>query len=702
MGLLYLARLYWLQVQSPDLEAEARRNSLNQEIEHPLRGMIYDRNNKLLVKNKLVFDIKIIADEFKLQDTATFCKLLEMDLATFRQHVKNAQNGLQRFKPYVLAKHISQENFARIQDRISDFPGLVVEARGTREYQYPNLASVLGYVKEISPERLKTDSSKYYNQGDVIGKSGLEKSYENVLRGRRGTRFTMVDARGVNKGRFKDGSCDTLAQTGSDLVATIDIDLQAFGELLMTNKSGSIVAIEPNTGEILSMVTAPNYDPNILSHSNPTNNKKYVELLNNPEKPLFNRAVSATYPPGSTFKLVQALVGLQDGVIDSTHTRLSCSQELVKCHIHRTPLSLHGSIMHSCNPFYYKTFNKIIRQGKSEDPDEDARIGLKAWFKHAISFGFGQKICPDLHEEKKGRLPSVEYYDEKYKGRRQNWRLANIYSMSIGQGEVSATPLQLANLAAIMANRGHYITPHLIKTINNGQTPLNPANLVKHQTTVDPQYYEFVTKAMEDVVRVGTGHKAYLPDIRICGKTGTAQNPHGDDHSIFIAFAPRHNPKIAIAVFVENAGFGGVWAAPIASLMIERYIQGGTRAENAKMVEDIIKTNFITRKYAQLARNKIRRESARKERKRLSVPNASPDIIEIHNNVTAALDKKETLLSENITLAVASAAPVNFKKINDTANEIPLGASQSMPQNYKNREKQPSKPVRKRRNKLKQ
>ncbi len=609
--------------------------------------MIYDRNNKLLVENKLVFDIKIIADAFHIKDTASFCGLLGMDISTFRRHLEASQEGLQRFKPYTLVKAVSQEDFARLQDRISDAPGVVVEARGIRQYHYPNLANVLGYVKEISPDQLRKDTSSYYGQGDFVGKSGLERSYENILRGRRGTRFTMVDARGVNKGSYRDGAFDTLAQTGSDITTTIDIQLQEFGELLMNNKSGSIVAIEPSSGEVLAMITSPNYDPTVLSHSDTENKKKYVELLNNPEKPLFNRAVSAAYPPGSTFKLLQALIGLQDGVIDSVHTRLSCSQELVKCHFHRSPLNLHGSIMHSCNPFYYKTFNKIIRQGRSEDPDEDARIGLKAWYKHAESFGFGKKICPDLVEEKAGRLPSVEYYDKKYKGRKSNWRLANIYSMSIGQGEVSATPLQLANLAAIMANRGHYITPHLVQSVNDGkQKTALPHNKMKHATTVEPRFYEPIVDAMLDVVRVGTGHKAYIDDISICGKTGTAQNPHGDDHSIFIAFAPRTNPKIAIAVFVENAGFGGVWAAPMASLMIEKYIKQEVRAENAKLVDDIVKTNFIARKYAQLARAKSRREAAQKERKRLTSPNNAPEIIEIHNDVVASIDKNQTWLAE--------------------------------------------------------
>jgi penicillin-binding protein 2 len=419
----------------------------------------------------------------------------------------------------------------------------------------------------------------------------MEATYEKELRGGRGTKYLMVNVHNVVKGSFQNGKFDTLPKVGEELVSSIDLELQQYGEMLMGNKIGSVVAIEPSTGEILSLISAPSYDPNLLTGSGKEVSQHYAELVDNEYKPLFNRPTMALYPPGSVIKLVQCLIGLQEGVIDSVNTSIPCVQDVVKCHNHKSPLDVKGSIQHSCNPFYYRVFNRIIRRNESEVNSEDTRIGLANWHKHMTSFGLGHKLNTDLDNEKGGNIPSVEYYDRRFKN--QKWRFGNIYSLSIGQGEMGVIPLQMANIAAILANRGYYYTPHIIKSVGKA-IEINPRFKEKHQTTVVAAHFNTVVDAMEDVVKAGTARKAFIKDIAICGKTGTAQNPHGEDHSVFLAFAPRNNPKIAIAVYVENAGFGGVWAAPIASLMIEKYLRGYIADEKRKdMEKEVAAKNFM-------------------------------------------------------------------------------------------------------------
>jgi penicillin-binding protein 2 len=426
----------------------------------------------------------------------------------------------------------------------------------------------------------------------LIGKTGIESTYEKALRGRRGTKYVMVDVKHIVKGSFQNGKFDTLPIVGEELTSSIDLELQQYAELLMKNKIGSIVAIEPATGEILSLVSSPSYDPNLLTGSGKDVSNNYYALVNDKYKPLFNRPVMALYPPGSIIKIVQALIALQEGVIDSTDTRIPCVQDVVKCHAHRSPLGVKGSIQYSCNPFYYRVFNRIIKQGVSDNQTEDTRKGLAKWHQYMTSFGLGHKLGTDLYNEKGGNIPSVAYYDKRFK--HGKWRFGNIYSLSIGQGEMGVVPLQMANLAAIMANRGYYYIPHIIKGAGK-ENKKNSKYLQRYYTApVKKEYFELIIEGMEDVVRSGTATKAFVKDLTICGKTGTAQNPHGEDHSVFIAFAPKDNPKIAISVYVENAGFGGTWAAPIASLIIEKYLKGKIESEERqKMEKEIIEKNFM-------------------------------------------------------------------------------------------------------------
>ena len=602
MALVFIVKLFIIQVINTDYKLAAQNNAILQKIERPLRGMIYDRNGKLIVANMPVFEVMIIPKKFRLQsdDTLRFCQdfnITKPELIDLYAKARAASLQpslavfMQQIKPVSFIKHVLPEQFAIVQDKLNNYAGIFAEARSLRNYPHNNMANALGYVKEVDKKVLDNDTINYYQQGDLIGKTGMEAAYEVELRGRRGTKYLMVNVHNIVKGSFQNGKFDTLPRVGEELVSSIDLDLQQYGETLMQNKIGSIVAIEPSTGEILSLISAPSYDPNLLTGSGKEVSQNYAALVDNEYKPLFNRPAMALYPPGSIIKLVQCLIGLQEGVIDSTTTSIPCIQDVVKCHGHASPLDVKGSIKHSCNPFYLRVFNRIIRRNESEVNSEDTRMGLARWHKHMTSFGLGSKLGTDLSNEKGGNIPSVEYYDKRFKNHK--WRFGNIYSLSIGQGEMGVIPLQMANIAAILANRGHYYTPHIIKSIGKDQ-PIQEKFRIKRHTTVNVAYFNTVVDAMEDVVRSGTARKAFIKDIPICAKTGTAQNPHGEDHSVFVAFAPRNNPKIAIAVYVENAGFGGTWAAPIASLMIEKYLRGYIADEKRKTMEQEVKDkNFM-------------------------------------------------------------------------------------------------------------
>jgi penicillin-binding protein 2 len=565
VALVFILKLFFLQVIDTNYKLAAQSNAVHKIVDYPYRGLIYDRNGKIIVVNDPVFDLMVIPKEVKIQDSLAFCELIKIPIEELRTKLKEARS-YSSVKPSIFLKQLSVRDFGSISDKLIEYPGFYGQARTIRAYPEPVMANALGYIGEISKTQLENQKDPYYKQGDYIGKSGLEAQYENELRGKRGTRHVMVNVRGVEKGAFQEGKHDTLPVAGENFNSTIDLDLQIYGEKLMRGKIGSVVAIEPETGQILSIISSPSYDPNVLTGR--FFSKNFDTLQRDSLKPLFNRPLMAMYPPGSIFKIIQGLIGLQEGVITPNST-FACNKSLVNCHNHPSPQALMGSIQHSCNPYYWNVFKKIINQDISSNPFKDTEIGLTKWREYILSFGLGQKLGVDLPNEKPGMIASPNLYNRVYgEGR---WKFSTIYSLSIGQGEINVVPLQMANLAAIIANRGFYVTPHLVKGI--GESNYVPEQFrQRHYTKVDSKHFQVFIDAMEHVVQAGTAQRAKLKDIVICGKTGTAENPQGEDHSIFIAFAPKDNPKIAISVYVENAGFGGTWAAPIASLMIEKYL----------------------------------------------------------------------------------------------------------------------------------
>ncbi len=572
-GLVFLIKLFSIQVLDNKYAELADSNAILREVEYPFRGLIYDRNGKLIVYNTPEFDINVIRKDITEFDSAKFCRVFEMSRQELRTKFKEmkARKEYSPYKPTLFIDRLSNAEFARIQDHLDEFPGLYVQARTTRSYTTSALANALGYVSEISKDLLARDQSKIYRQGDYIGQSGIEAFYEEQLRGKRGVKFKLRNVRGIEKGSFKDGDYDTLSVPGKDLVSSIDIDLQLYGEYLMKGKSGSVVAIEPSTGEILSLVSGPSYDPNMLTGRNYSSN--FVLISNDTNKPLFTRPLMAQYRPGSIFKIAQAMTALQEGVI-KPQTRIYCDRTIIGCHGNHSYEDLQGAITNSCNPYFHGVLRRMLNQGISNDPYEDTHIGLDEWSRHIRSFGFGGKLGVDLPNEKSGLIPNAAYYDKAYNNR--PWKFSNIYSLAIGEGENLVVPLQMANFAAIVANRGFYYKPHLIKAIGD-DGPL-PQYQEKQFTTIDSAYFDIAVKAMQQVVESGTGqYRAKLQDIIVCGKTGTVQNDPKPDHSVFIAFAPMDNPKIAVSVYVEDAGQGARAAASIASLMIEKYLIGYTK-----------------------------------------------------------------------------------------------------------------------------
>ncbi len=566
VALVYLGKLFSIQVMDGNYKLAAENNIVQRVIEYPYRGLIYDRNNKLIVYNNPVYDLMVIPKEAKVADTLAFCQLFDITKEEFEGKLQSAKK-YSYVKASTFMKQLSSEKFARIQDMLIDYPGFFIQARTVRAYPYPVLSNTLGYIGEISDRRLKADSAKYYRSGDYIGINGLESMYEEPLRGKRGIQYKMVNVRGIQKGAFKQGDFDTLSIPGQNITSTIDIELQAYAEELLAGKVGSVVAIEPATGEILSIVSSPGFDPNLLSGRD--FGKNYLALQQDSLKPLINRPASAMYPPGSIFKIVQTLIGLQEGVLTEDFSHF-CNRRPVNCHNHPNPVNLHGAIQHSCNPYFYHVFRKIINQEVSENTYEDSQIGLRKWKGYVENFGLGHSLGTDIVNERAGQIPGPEYYDKIYGAKR--WKFSTVYSLSIGQGEMLVNPMQMANLAAIVANRGYYITPHIVKSIS-GENDIPAEFKERRSVGIDPQHFNVVVDGMQDALR-GTANKAIIKDIVICGKTGTAQNPHGEDHSVFMAFAPKENPQIAIAVYVENAGWGGRAAASTASLLIEKHIRG--------------------------------------------------------------------------------------------------------------------------------
>ncbi len=560
---IYLVRLFYIQVIDDSYKLSANNNVLRQITEYPARGLVYDRNGKLLVFNEAVYDLMVVPKQVQSFDTLEFCNIIGITKEEFDKKF-NKSKTYSRIKSSIFEKQLSAETYAVLQEKLFKFRGFYVQPRTLRKYPEKIAAHTLGYIGEVD-DRIVA-KNPYYHSGDYIGISGLEESYEGELRGQRGVRTVMVDVFNREKGSFANGAYDTAAVSGLNLTTTLDLELQRLGEILLENKIGSVVAIEPSTGEILAIVTKPTYDPNLLVGR--VRSKNYGGLIRDPLKPLFNRAMQAYYPPGSTFKLVNALIAEQENIITAStvfpHSFVVGSKS-VKCHPHPAGLTLESAVQYSCNPYFCNTFRAFVDNRKFVTSER----GYQIWRDYVLSFGIGRKIGVDLPHELSGLVPKVDYYDRFYGAKR--WKASTIFSLGIGQGELGVTPLQMANIMCIIANRGYFYTPHIVKKI--GSEPNKTRNLTeKHYTKVNAEYFEVIQEGMQRVVDAGTGRIAHFGETIICGKTGTAQNPHGKDHSLFVAFAPRDNPKIAIAVMVENAGFGAAWAAPVASLMMEQYL----------------------------------------------------------------------------------------------------------------------------------
>lgn len=566
IGIIFVCRLFYLQVIDESYTVTANNQALQYVTQYPARGLIYDRNGELLVYNEAAYDLMVIPKDIKSIDTMEFCKLTGITAEQFKDRMQRAKD-YSRYKESVFEKLYTADAFAPISEMLYRFPGFYGQQRTVRKYPMNAAAHVLGYIGEADNAALRRDS--YYKRGDYLGLSGLEKAYEKDLRGQRGMKILMKDVHNRIKGSYKNGQHDTLAIPGTDIVSTLDAKLLQYGEKLMQNKKGSIVAIEPATGELLVLISSPGYNPNLLAGRDRT--KNYSELLNNDSLvPLFNRATMASYSPGSVFKIIQALIGLQEGYI-SINTGFACNKALIGCHDHPSATNLVDGIKHSCNPYFHNVFKRIILHGESKSIFKDSETGLAKWRTYVMSFGLGQSSGLDLSDVKNGLIPGVGYYDKIYgKGR---WAFSTIYSLSIGQGEVSIIPLQLASVTATIANCGYFYTPHLVRSVGlNGKTP--EKYTVMHETLINQKHFSVAVEGMHKVVEEGTGRNSKVKGIRVCGKTGTVENPHGQDHAVFFAFAPKDDPKIAIAVYVENAGFGGQWAAPISGLMIEKYLTG--------------------------------------------------------------------------------------------------------------------------------
>lgn len=570
VGILFLSRVFYLQVVDDSFKTAAENNAVRKKVQIPLRGEIYDRNNKLVVFNTPIYDLYVVPGKVNKIDTQAFCSVFRITREDFIERFSKAKK-YSRFRPSSFLKNLSKEEFAMAQDKMYQFKGFYFVSNAFRTYQYKGLSNALGYVAEISPRALENQKEDYYSQGDYIGVSGLESYYEDELRGERGVKYVMVNSNGVEKGDFQNGNNNISPKAGETLYSTIDIELQDYADSLMKNKVGSVVAIEPSTGEILAMVSAPSYDPELLAGKN--FGTYYAQLAMDPTHPLINRPPSAYYRPGSTFKIVQALVGLQLGFLKPS-TVYGHAGSPMKCHGHPSASNdLKQAIQYSCNPYFYHAFKDILYQNTQGDLYQRSAYGLDRWAKMVEKFGFGRKLGLDLGNEKKGLLPTSAYYNQMYQGNNR-WKFSNIYSLSIGEGELVINPLKIANLAAIVANKGWYIPPHLIKGIGEDHR-IDKYYQTKIPVGVDEKHFNVVIDGMQAAVEAGTVNAdSHIPGITICGKTGTSQNARGKDHAIFMAFAPRENPKIAIAVFVENAGFGGSSSAPIASLIMEKYLKG--------------------------------------------------------------------------------------------------------------------------------
>ena len=583
--IILLLRLINIQIIDSSYKLSANNNVIKAVTLYPERGYIYDRNGTLLVSNQRAFDLMVIPRQVKKMDTLTFCRIIDIEKDYFDNQLNKATR-YSRNRASIFIKEISKQTAAKIQEQLYQFSGFYLQERTMREYPEKSAAHLLGYVSQVPDYILKKND--YYKKNDNFGMTGVENSYEKDLRGTQGVKYVIRDVWNAPKGSFQNGKYDSIAVNGKDLELTIDNEIQKYAEQLMQNKKGSIVAIEPGTGEILALVSSPYYDPNLLigRSRSPNFNRMYKDA----NKPLFDRSLLAEYPPGSTFKLLNALIGLQEDVIYSG-TRFSCdmgwrfSPKLkIGCHAHGSPLNLTESIAQSCNAYYCNTFRRIIEKYNS------AEKGYDNWRNHILSFGLGNFLNNDLYTGRKGRVPSVDFYNRQYGKKR--WKAPTVISLAIGQDALVVSPIQMANMCAAIANRGYYFTPHIVRKID-GKALTDSTFTIAKQTSIDEKHFKTIIYGMEKVYtgKYGTAKTAQVKNIEICGKTGTAENPHGEDHSIFIAFAPKDKPQIAIAVYIENGGWGSTWAAPIASLIIEKYLTG--QVNNTEREHFILSGNLM-------------------------------------------------------------------------------------------------------------
>ncbi|MDP4684356.1 MAG: penicillin-binding transpeptidase domain-containing protein [Crocinitomicaceae bacterium] len=600
VGVIYATRLFYMQVIDDSWTLRAQQIAEKRREITPPRGVVFDRDGRKIISNSTYYNLMMIEKNIKNFDTLKFANLIgwtpemvrerfkeivEGEGMYFNRHTGKKQSNYQKIRPYPFLKVLTLEEVANIAPHLENFPGFYEEVTSMRRYPYANGANILGYLSEVNREEVDKDA--FYSPGNNIGRAGIERFYEEQLRGQKGIKYIVTSALNNAIESYGDGKYDTLAVQGPALKLGVDIILQAYGEKLLQNKRGCIVAIEPSSGEILALVSAPTYDPNLLIGKRNIS-ENYPALVIDPSKPLYPRPLAAEYPPGSTFKLLNSLIGLQEGVI-SPEFGVVCDKSVVGCHNHASASNLADAIKHSCNPYFYAVTRRIIQQGKKRSNFEDAEIGLNIWADYMHSFGLGKRLETDITGIRPGLIPDAKYYDKWYGHHR--WAFSTIRSISIGQGEVMLTPLQMANIAAIIANRGWHYTPHFVKSIGD-KGPLEQFR-TKHYSKVDGRHYETIVEGMRRVVHEpgGTGKRARLKDIVVCGKTGTVQNPHGEDHSVFVAFAPMNKPKIAIAVFIENAkGGGGLWAAPTAGLMIEKYLTG--KITEIDREKSILEANF--------------------------------------------------------------------------------------------------------------
>lgn len=590
IGIIYTIRLFDLQVCDDKYKEYADSNAFLRRIQYPSRGLIYDRNGELVVYNQPAYDVTIIPRDVQQFDTLGLCNALNITREQFDKRIKDMKNsvGYSSYTPQKFITHLSAQDYGRLQEKLYRYPGFYIQKRILRQYNYLAAANVLGNIREVSEKDIENDD--YYTKGDYCGDLGVEKSYERFLRGIKGEEILIRDAHGRIQGKYEDGAYDIAPISGKNLKLSIDIKLQQYAESLMANKIGAVVAIEPATGEILAMVSSPTYDPTTLIGRQRGDN--YRKLINNKYRPLFDRALKAAYPPGSTFKTSQGLILRQEGIV-SLSTTYPCTGGFrsgglkVGCHGHESPITLQPALRTSCNAYFCWGLKSMIDNHQSKYGSH--ANAFEVWKNHLVSLGFGYRLGVDLPGENRGFIPNSGTYNKRYgEGR---WSANTIISIAIGQGEICATPLQIANLCSTIANRGWFITPHAVKEIQD--TVMPDEYTKKRYPTIDSKYFEEVAEGMRMAVTGGTCRLAALDSIEVCGKTGTAQNPHGRDHSAFMGFAPYRNPRIAVCVYVENAGFGATYGVPIGSLIIEKYLTGKISEKRKYIEQRMLESNTI-------------------------------------------------------------------------------------------------------------